>query len=113
MKKIITIALLISTVTLSAKVNPLSVNMAYNEAKSKCLKGDAEGCFFLGMEYEYGGIVKENLAIAEKCYARSCKGGYREGCESLDEAREALAELREKIKAKEAKKNTRQKIVKL
>ena len=51
--------------------------------KKACDKGEAEGCYNLGVMYDRGEGVKKSYPIAAKLYKKACDKGYATGCYNL------------------------------
>jgi len=48
--------------------------------KAQCDRGDATGCFYLGVMYAEGKVVTQDNALAEAFFRKACDGGDALGC---------------------------------
>ncbi|MFT3766786.1 MAG: tetratricopeptide repeat protein [Minicystis sp.] len=63
-------------------------------AEDGCRGGDAAGCALLGLMYEQGRLVRQDLARAAGYHDQACSGGYRRSCLLLAERAEGKEALR-------------------
>ena len=78
LKKLLYIGLFFAAMAYSEEIKEVT---KMKEACSREMKG---ACYELGMLYEQGLRVEQNITTSMKYYDKACRLGYEKACQSLD-----------------------------
>ncbi|WP_455219906.1 tetratricopeptide repeat protein [Kaarinaea lacus] len=60
------------------------INDGLQLAQKNCNKGNTRDCYTIGLMYFEGGLIPTDVPKGLNYLQRSCKGGYKEACDWLD-----------------------------
>jgi TPR repeat protein len=63
-----------------ATPNPVRARSYHRRA---CQAEHGEGCYLVGINYQYGDGVEKDLGLAKELYGLACEYGYEDGCGSM------------------------------
>lgn len=72
MKKVLTILILLTTLSLSASI--------LEESQEACELGNPGACYYLGNAYSKTTTIHKDFLKAKQFYSRACNGGHVESC---------------------------------